>query len=100
MKAKWNDKDIENKTRKASGDLVLAMLLDAEGETKRICPVDTGILKSSYTYNFDAINIRGEMGTSTKYAPYVEMGTVKMSARPHIRPGFEKVKAKYAARLK
>jgi len=49
-----------------------------ESEAKRLCPVDTGRLKSSITHMWrggDEVVV----GTNVKYASYVEFGT-----RPHM----------------
>jgi len=100
MKTEWHDKSIHGKAKNAIGDMVLAMLLDTEAETKRLCPVDTGRLRASYTHNFHKEKVSGEMGTHVKYAPYVEFSTIHTKPQPHIRPAFEKVKAKYAMKLR
>lgn len=88
--------------------------IEVEGRAKLICQekhiVDTGRLrnsithatktnpgKSSYTDNagnaYDNGAAKGTpeektvyVGTNVEYAPYVEMGTVKMAARPFLRP--------------
>lgn len=88
--------------------------LMAEGYAKRLCAVDTGLLRNSishalggepssigvYTDNpqkqsgsysgstpEDAEGQRTMyLGTNVEYAPYVEMGTVKTKAQPFIKP--------------
>ena len=60
----------------------------AETYAKMMCPVDTGNLRNSIThaqYDEDTEVI----GTNVEYAPYVELGTSKMSARPYLRPAAE-----------
>lgn len=44
-----------------------------ENEAKRLCPVDTGDLRSSITH--EVHNDIGIVGTNKEYAPYVEFGT-------------------------
>ena len=62
------------------------MGLQAEKYAKMEAPVDTGRLRNSLTHevakNEDAVYI----GTNVEYAPYVEMGTSRMKARPYLKP--------------
>lgn len=61
----------------------------AERYAKMLCPVDTGNLRNSITHTVDGENLVAYLGTPVEYAPYVEMGTIKMRAQPYIRPAFE-----------
>lgn len=47
--------------------------LVVENEAKKLCPVDTGDLRSSITH--EVHNDVGIVGTNKEYAPYVEFGT-------------------------
>lgn len=68
----------------------------AESYAKRRCPVDTGNLRNSITHQ--QLSDKEEViGTNVEYAPYVELGTVKMKARPFLRPAAENHKAEYKA---
>ena len=51
--------------------------LRVEGDAKRLCPVDTGRLRSSITTTrgYDRGNCVATIGTNVEYAPYVEFGT-------------------------
>ena len=87
--------------------------LVAEGYAKRLCPVDTGLLRNSIThamsgetaaissYTDNDGSQSGEykgsapshfgakamyIGTNVEYAPYVEMGTSSTNAQPFIKP--------------
>ena len=40
-----------------------------------------------------------EVGASSEYAPYLEYGTYKMAARPHIIPGVESVVPAWVAAI-
>jgi len=81
--------------------------LAAEGYAKRLCAVDTGRLRNSITHTTSTGNgslpdppARPEdstpkgtpekdavyIGTNVEYAPYVELGTVRTSAQPFLRP--------------
>lgn len=58
----------------------------AEGYAQMKCPVDTGNLRGSITHEVDAGEKAVYVGTNVEYAPYVELGTSKMDARPFLRP--------------
>lgn len=63
--------------------------LRAQSNMKRLCPVDTGRLRSSIEMvdGRDAHGYFVEIGTNVEYAPYVEFGTQHSPAQPFIRPG-------------
>ena len=98
--------------------------LAAEGYAKRLCAVDTGLLRNSIThaisgqppaisqysdnsgiqhgeYSGSAPSDGGEhemsmyLGTNVEYAPYVEMGTSRTMAQPFIEPAISNNKDKY-----
>lgn len=58
--------------------------LAAEGYAKGLCPVDTGRLRNSITHTTD--DNTAYIGTNVEYAPYVELGTVKMIEQPYLKP--------------
>ena len=70
----------------------------AETYAKLLCPVGTpesthkkgymgGTLRNSIAHAMDKNS--AYIGTNVEYAPYVELGTVKMAARPYLRPACE-----------
>ena len=92
--------------------------MQGESAAKRLCPVDTGLLRNSITYALagqeaaittyqansgDASGTYSEqapsdngssprhvhIGTNVEYGPYQELGTIKMAARPFLRPAIE-----------
>ena len=68
----------------------------AESYAKKLCPVDTGRLRNSITHQqYD--DHTEVIGTNVEYAPYVELGTTKMGARPYLRPAAEGHTAEYRA---
>lgn len=97
-----------------------AVGLEAEGDAKFLCAVDTGLLKNSITHgvsgeviNHNYTDDAGEqsgsvsvvigttddkevyIGTNVEYAPYVEYGTSRTQAQPFLRRAFEDNKEKY-----
>lgn len=55
---------------------------------KRLAPVDTGRLRASIAQEIggDDDGLVARVGTNVEYAPYLEFGTSRMSARPFLRP--------------
>lgn len=53
--------------------------------------VRTGRLRASITWRLgeDAIGLYADIGSAVLYAPYVELGTSRMEARPYLRPALE-----------
>ena len=68
----------------------------AESYAKKLCPVDTGNLRNSITHQRYDENTE-VIGSGVKYAPYVELGTYKMKARPFLRPAAEGHQGEYMA---
>jgi HK97 gp10 family phage protein len=67
--------------------------------TKQLTPVDTGALKQSYgAIPVDSNTV--QVGSDKEYAPYVEYGTSKMAAQPHLTPAFKQSEPTFAANLK
>jgi hypothetical protein len=59
--------------------------------------VRTGRLRGSITWRpgLDAISPFVDVGSSVVYAPYVELGTSRMAARPFLRPALEAARATF-----
>lgn len=53
--------------------------------------VRTGRLRASITYRagLDGLSPFVDIGTAVTYAPYLELGTKNMAARPFLRPALE-----------
>jgi len=59
-----------------------------EGQTKLRCPVDTGNLRNSYNHRVIESEDKVLIGTNVDYAYFVEFGTSKQPAQPHLNTGF------------
>lgn len=70
-----------------------AIGLTAEGYAVDLCPVVTGRLRNSISHARD--DNAAYIGTNVEYAPYVELGTSKMKARPFLRPAATEHSAEY-----
>ena len=80
------DKVLAEADKRIRERLTIAALM-VERTAKQLCPVRTGTLKRSITHMVE--KRRALVGSNVEYAPYVEMGTVKMTARPYLRPALE-----------
>lgn len=58
--------------------------------------VDTGRLRASYAWRTgkDAGGPFVEVGSNVEYAPFLEFGTRRMAARPHLRPAVNELISK------
>lgn len=72
----------------------------AENYAARKCPVDTGNLRGSITYEVDAGDDAVYIGTDVEYAPHVELGTSRQKAQPFLRPAASEHGAQYRQVLK
>ena len=71
----------------------------AESYAKKLCPVDTGNLRNSITHHQRDADTE-VLGTTVKYAPYVEMGHRTVSGghvgpKPFLRPAAENHSEEY-----
>ena len=64
-----------------------------EGESKDIAPFEFGTLKGSIrtTVIDKGVEAEAQIGPTVHYAIHHEFGTVKMRARPYMRPSLKKV---------
>lgn len=72
----------------------------AENYAAKKCPVDTGNLRGSITYEVDAGDNAVYIGTNVEYAPHVELGTSRQKAQPFLRPAASEHGAQYRKVLK
>ena len=85
--------EITDNSKEVSGAIHAALLrglekigLVAEGYAKKLCPVDTGILRNSNTHVVDEQELAVIIGTDNSYAPSVELGTGKYAEGGGGRP--------------
>ncbi len=97
----WHGDEVNGTVDAAIEQFLETAALVVEGEAKNRCPVGQyprgsgrvgGHLQESITYEVDKKEAR--VGTNVHYAPYVELGTVKMKAQPYLRPALDENKNK------
>lgn len=87
VEIKWNSSALSallHSPAGATGRDLARRALRVESRAKRICPVDTGTLRSSITWKMgaDALGLYALVGTNVVYAIFVHEGT-----RPHVING-------------
>ena len=87
----------EVRTRAGVAEAQAKAAVDTTTLAKRLCPVDTGRLRSSIRPRLDAANLDAEVFTDVFYAEYVEYGTVHMAAEPFLRPAWNTIQPYYVA---
>lgn len=70
------------------------LAVTVQNEARRLCPVDTGRLRSSITHQVrtDPRGVVARVGTNVVYAPFIELGTRFAEAQPFLRPALLAVK--------
>ena len=84
---KDNSKEVIREMNHKMPLILEALGMEGEGnavsEITRLGAVDTGRLRDSISHAKD--DSAAYIGTNVEYAPYVELGTYKMGARPFLR---------------
>ena len=87
---------------KRSGSAILKEVqitgLKVESKAKVRVPVDTGTLRSSISTKQGKADVK--VSTNVEYAPFVEHGTFKMSARPYLFNSYKEERPRLIARIK
>ena len=109
----WNGDEVKYRGRKVVGKSTYEIGLAVEAQTKALAPVKFGRLRGSYTTQSADQGTEVEaparpedkitgpssgldtyVGTAVYYGPYVELGTVRSDAQPHLRPAFDLAQGK------
>jgi len=87
LKSNANMKDVKQIVKQNTAELTQG--------AQRKAPVDTGNLRRSITMDLSDGGLTGKVKPTADYAPYLEYGTRFQSARPFMRPAFNKQKAQF-----
>lgn len=82
-------KNVLKAIEQAEKRILEAIGIFVEGETIVRTPVDTGNLKGSYNHKVDESAKSVTIGSPIEYALFVEKGTSKQTAQPHLLPAVE-----------
>lgn len=72
----------------------------AESYAKAIAPVDSGTLRDSISHAAEDNYRTVVIGTNVYYAPYQELGTIRIKPHPFLRPAIENHIGEYTNVLK
>lgn len=73
--------------------VVTLAALQVVNTAKSFCPVDTGRLRDSISWELGTVGLlpAARVGTNVEYAPFVELGTRYMAAQAFLRPALAAV---------
>lgn len=83
---------------KAASEALLQTAADIVTVVKQLSPVDTGALKQSYGADPES-STKVLIGSDKEYAPYVEFGTSRSAAQPHLLPAFTQSESTFKKRM-
>jgi HK97 gp10 family phage protein len=100
----WRGAEVANALDQAMQDAMQATAIEAKAEAQALCPVDTGLLRSSIFADVDATGgshrRRLVLGADAPYAAYVILGTSRQAAQDFIRPVIDRIAPQLTARLR
>lgn len=81
-----NSDKIKNASIEAIEKALTEIGMTCETYAKRDCPVDTGNLRNSISYDVNESKKYVEIGTAVTYGKFQETGTSRMRAQPFLKP--------------
>lgn len=90
-----NSSEFFDKMDEEIKDKLLESILTVEAKAREVCVRQTGTLARSITHEIDFQNGIAQAGTNIEYAPFVELGTKNMAARPFLRVGLLYFKSQF-----
>lgn len=89
MAIRDNTRGVLNEVDRLISQKLVTAALMVEATAKQTVPVLTGTLKRSITHKPEVPKKEVLVGSNLPYAPFIELGTSRMSARPYLRPALE-----------
>lgn len=92
---KVNHDEVAAYIQREAPKLLATYALKVVNMAKVLCPVDTGRLRDSITWELGLTMglPTARVGTNVEYAPFVELGTRYMAAQPFLRPALAALKS-------
>lgn len=92
--------NFKKQAEKKIKDELLFAGVNIEKDARANAPVRTGHLKAGYHINKENLNkYEVSVETNVEYAPYVELGTEKQVAQPHLEPALRLHQGQFFAKL-
>lgn len=88
----WRPQGFQGKTRQQCIGWLHRSLAALTAESKRRCPVKTGRLRSSITWEVDDIQLSGRYGSNVTYAIHQELGTSKIGGKHYLEGSLQALK--------
>lgn len=79
--------------------VVAKTALDIEATSKKLAPVDTGMLRNSIGHTLTEDKLGAEVGPTVEYARMVEDGTSRQAPQPYMMPAADKHLPKFEKAL-
>lgn len=92
-KTKDNTAAVMRAIESAVSDALYECGMEAVTRAVDVCPVDTGTLRDSISFEENGTTLR--VGSTVEYAPAVEFGTHKQKAQPYLTPALTKNTKEY-----
>jgi HK97 gp10 family phage protein len=99
----WLGDDVEASVRDASVEAIDETNTAAAAQAKGAAPVRSGEHRDSIEVQpalIEGDQVTGSWGANAKHSPFVELGTSKMAAQPHLRPAADAENRKLAGRIR
>ena len=93
----WYGAAVVKKVNTENKKIIKTACLLVERDAKKLCPVDTGRLRSSITHEIEGMT--GYVGTNVEYARAVELG-IEQPPQPYLRPALHQNEKKILALFK
>jgi HK97 gp10 family phage protein len=80
-------KEVQDKVKEAAEKALKNVIVDIAKDVVEGSPVETGNNRRSIQY--EAKGLEGSIYSTSGYGGYLEVGTVKMNARPYFKPALD-----------
>ena len=81
-------KEVQDKMKEAAKKALKNVIVDIANDVVKGSPFETGNNRRSIQY--EAKELEGSVYSTSGYGGYLEVGTVKMNARPYFRPALDR----------
>lgn len=92
-----NSAQIKAMSKQAIEKALTEIGMTCETHAKKLCPVDTGNLRNSISYQVNASGNYVDIGTDVFYGKFVELSTRYMKAQPFLKPAATEHTSEYKA---
>lgn len=99
----WRGAEVKDALEQAMQDAMDETAAEAKAEAQALCPVDTGLLRSSIFADVDAKGGGARrtltVGADAPYCLWVELGSSRSPAQPFLRPTLDRIAPIFTQKL-